>query len=718
MVFNRGKQFLAQKISFEKLKPAGISTGWFIVLCVLPGIFIYFRMLNFGFLNPLENLDFAANQPLKLSGLTNIFFGHQNSLSIGNFLPALKDFFTEYNPFLFHLLILLLHLANSCLLYFLIFRISRDKLISGLSAVLLTIHPMNVESVAGTTNPLNLLFSIFALLSCIFYIRFLGGKHKNRYFLLSLLAFLFALFSKSSAVVLPFLLFLIDYRLGEGLKKKQFLLKIPFFFILIIFGVYQLIFGETNILYRQYQFVYNSFDHVFMASYALLFYLFKFFIPVHLSALHPLPLKVSGFMPWIYYTSFAALVLATVFFYLFLKTKKILSVFKVEIIFGLFWFLFSISIFLLSPSSDAIVAEKNSYLPYIGLAYCLSVILRKFCPAGTAVHIQKKLAAALFILVMVFSIISFNRVKTWSNHITVFTDVVKKYPEHPLSYFMLGKAQIVEQAYFDAYFNFTMAITRQENFRDAWYLRGIAQSFMKNYISAISDFDKTIQLDKNFYRAYFNKAVCSEISGDFGTALDAYTLTIKYNPSFWQAFDARGRLYNFLGNYSLASNDLNMAVSLNPVSFQSFNNLGNSCFGLKKYEEAVKNYNKSLAINPEFAEAYYNRAMLKYSQNNKSGALYDFDQAVEIDPGYEDAIFNRGLTQMDLNLYAAALEDFNRLIARNPDSGKTYYYRGLIYLKFNKKDAACSDFKNALERGFTAAQNDFNENCNKKSGNE
>src|SRR6187397_1792194 len=131
---------------------------------------------------------------------------------------------------------LLLHLINTGLVFYFSWLISGKRLwVAAFSAVVFGIHPMHVESVAWVSERKDVLYTLFFLLSLIQYWRFLSdGKNKNLIY--CFLFFVLSLLSKPAAIVLPLILFLLDYWYGQSLKKN-IAFKIPFFVLSIIFGI-------------------------------------------------------------------------------------------------------------------------------------------------------------------------------------------------------------------------------------------------------------------------------------------------------------------------------------------------------------------------------------------------------------------------------------------------------------------------------------------------
>jgi len=142
------------------------------------------------------------------------------------------------HPFAYHLDNLLIHLLCTSLVFYFFILLRIPLMYAALGALLFGIHPMRVESVAWVTERKDLLFCVFYLGSLIMYCKYiLSEKEKPNYFLLTLLFFVFSLFSKIQAVSLPLTLILLDYWYVRPLKWKLLWEKIPFFVLSIGFGL-------------------------------------------------------------------------------------------------------------------------------------------------------------------------------------------------------------------------------------------------------------------------------------------------------------------------------------------------------------------------------------------------------------------------------------------------------------------------------------------------
>lgn len=124
---------------------------------------------------------------------------------------SLEYWLIELDPRFYHLDNLLLHLLNVLLVFWMIWLLAENKVVAFLTALLFSIHPMHVESVAWITERKDVLFSVFYLGAAVSYLYYCMD-FKYKFYGLSLVLFALSLSSKPQAVTLPILLLLLDYQ--------------------------------------------------------------------------------------------------------------------------------------------------------------------------------------------------------------------------------------------------------------------------------------------------------------------------------------------------------------------------------------------------------------------------------------------------------------------------------------------------------------------------
>ena len=109
-----------------------------------------------------------------------------------------------------HITNFLIHLTNTLLLFFALWRLTGHGLSSGFVAALFAVHPLQVESVAWVAQRKTLLCGLFWMLCLTVYGSFVKKPSRVLY-LLMILFFILGLMSKWMIVTLPFVLLLLDY---------------------------------------------------------------------------------------------------------------------------------------------------------------------------------------------------------------------------------------------------------------------------------------------------------------------------------------------------------------------------------------------------------------------------------------------------------------------------------------------------------------------------
>src|ERR1041385_249365 len=459
-------------------------------LCaILLVVFVaYLPSLKNGFTNWDDDRYVIANpliQDLSWDGIKNIF----SVFFDGNYHPftlisyALEFHAYHLDPGVYHTTNLVLHLANSLLVVWLVYKFSGKFLTSFIVGLLFGIHPLHVESVAWIAERKDLLYSLFFLGALISYLHFRQIRLNKRYYYLSLVLFMFSCLSKGMAVTLPAILILFDYYFDSKLSKRTLLEKIPFLTGSLIFGVVAIL-AQHNEGSMVNAATYTMLDQIFIASYGLLFYLYKLFVPISLSAIYPYPDKSNGLLPLMYLVS--PIIVGIVVFLIFYLKR-----YSGSIILGtIFFFLSILPVLQLLPVGGVVVADRYFYISSIGLFYIVADRMVYFYNINSerSKNLKAALIAAAIAVVMISSFLTWERVLVWKNSITLFSDVISKQPN-------CG----------EAYLNLANAYSEAENDDKAIALLQTATEVSPNYANAYC----------NMGNAYFRK-------GKFDKAMECY----------------------------------------------------------------------------------------------------------------------------------------------------------------------------------------------------
>ena len=573
----------------------------------------------------------AIIKELNLKRLFTTFYG-------GNYHPlvalsnAMEYHFFRLNPAVYHFNNLLFHLLNTFLVYKLIEMLTKRNEIAVITALFFGIHPMHVESVAWASERKDVLYSFFYLLAIMSYIKYLTVKEKNtRYFIYTLILCICSLLSKSAAVTFPVLLLLFDWFHKRKFNFKLILEKLPFFALALTFGIIALFSQKSAVQIGETGTLYAVWEKPFLSCYAICLYLYKMFLPVNLSAIYPYPTRIGVFLPWLYYLSPIAVMTIAFFAYKSLKTTKF-------IVFGLLFFFITIILVLqILPVGACIIAERYTYIPYIGTFLILGTGYSSVLNSREKMAVQ--LRPVFTILLIIFAVaclvLTFERTKVWERGDVLFLDAVKKYPA-PMAYNNLGYYHCLRNENDKSGEYYSKSLALDPNSHQALLGRGLANFNLNRFEDAIRDFNRAIKLEPDDTSGYIGRANALSRINKFEEAISDYDFYIKNEPGRSEAYLYRGMALFRTNRFDEAISDFNSSVKHNPENFQAYMMRGFLFYtdgkrieasgdmpeAIRNIEKAIDDYSNSIRLNSNCADAYVNRANA-YKDLNK------FDRAME-----------------------------------------------------------------------------------------
>lgn len=340
---------------------------FFSLLCITFFVFINAINSKYATIDDWVMLRSAQRRALKDASFKNIIDTFKYSHE-GLYHPVITISYSiektifGFIPEIFHFNNVILHLINVILLFLILLQISKSFWLSFITTFLFALHPTRVEVVAWISARKDLIYSLFYLLSIFFYTKTYNST-KTKYLLpLSLICFIFACFSKSMAITLPFVLILLDFYKNK-LSKESIKIYIPYLIISIFF-----IIAAINIHYSE-EFIsrnFNLFRHsinFINAHFNILFYLDKLLLPINLYCMYPFFYNMKTMPPG--YILYSPAILYLIIFFVLLSLRKTKHIF-----FGFSFFLITIfPVCGIFPIGNFAVADRYTYIPYIGLFF-------------------------------------------------------------------------------------------------------------------------------------------------------------------------------------------------------------------------------------------------------------------------------------------------------------------------------------------------------------
>jgi Flp pilus assembly protein TadD len=523
------------------------------------------------------------------------------------------------NPAMHHLINLIIHLANSLLLFLILKRMTGSLWQSSFVAAMFALHPLNVESVAWVASRKNVLSTFFLMLTLWTYVRYTQGPTIGKY-LLVLLAFVLGLMTKPMLVTLPFLLLVLDYwPLGrfpfaqsgycgnsEGTAStmpvsgtehscRLVLEKVP----LLIFSMFSIY--VTSLAARLSGIVIST-EAVPMklrianglVSYVA--YVAKMAWPKDLAVYYPYPAMVP-----LWHTVGAACVLTAVSAFIFRGWKK-----TPYLVTGWLWYLGTLVpvIGLKQVGLWPAMADRFAYVPLIGIFIII---------AWGSPHLVARLRYRRIFLTFgagtvlsLFMILTWIQLHHWKNSSALFQHALRVTSNNHMAHNNLGNVLARQGKTEEAIGHYTRALQITPYFPNAHNNLGKALARQGKNEEAIDHYSKALQLKPNFAGAHNNLGNVLERQGRTNEALYHYSMAIQLKPDLGDAYFNLGTLLAQQGKSRKAIAQFSQALQVEPDSAEAHNSLGALLARQGELSKAIEHFREALRIRPDFRKANRN----------------------------------------------------------------------------------------------------------------
>jgi protein O-mannosyl-transferase len=508
------------------------------------GFITYFQSLFFGFtffddnVLILDNLYFLQNlgNIFKTFTLEVFHVLHASAAYYRPFLTIsymLDAQFAGQNPFFYHLVSVVIHIVNACLVYAFLNKIKIRKELSFLFALIFTIHPVLTQAVSWIPGRNDSLLVLFIIPSFIYFINYLESR-KGKDLIYHLLFFAGAMFTKESSIFIPPIFFMYavlaifdtsgmedvsdNKRRNYIDKRKDYLGKaIP----LIIFGymfIFMVWFFLRSIALANSPSPYtisSAIKAVFENSPAAFLFVGKIFLPFNLTVLPTL--QDSSLILGIISTISLVVLIA-------LYGRKRLWF----ILFGLIWFGVFLSPSFIRPSSAYVpdFLEHRVYVPIIGMFIILGnlELFRK-------IDFKKPLHLAIIsFFLSLFLVLNLTHNRVFRNRIVFWQDAVKYSPHHPLAHKNMGAMYYLDGQVDKAAPEFEKSLELNPREEMIHNNLGLIYLNRKDYVKAEEYFKKELELYPNYDNAHSNLGLLYYIQGKKEEAKNMWLETIAINP--------------------------------------------------------------------------------------------------------------------------------------------------------------------------------------------
>ncbi|MFL6195873.1 MAG: hypothetical protein ACJ75H_16965 [Thermoanaerobaculia bacterium] len=398
-------------------------------------VLAYLPSLRNGFVN-LDDGIYVTGNPHVRQGITRAGLVWAATANVGNNwhpLTVLSHMLDcelfGLNPAGHHATSLLLHTANTVLLFLVLLGMTGAAWRSALVAALFAVHPTHVESVAWIAerkDVLSGLFWILALGAWAFYAR---RPSPGRYLLVALLMIL-GLMSKPMGVTLPFVLLLLDVwpleRLSLGWRRLV-IEKLPLLALSAASSVVTLLYQRTSLAPLE---ALPWTPRLENAAVSCAAYLGKILLPRNLAVFYPMPAEIP------LWKAAAALLLIAGLTILVLRAVRRAP----WLLVGWLWFLITlVPVLGLVQVGRQAMADRYLYIPSIGLFLAIAW--------GIAGLIDRRIAIALSIAALLALAVNTRvQIGYWHDGVALFRHSLEVTGDNPVARLGLARARAERRA--------------------------------------------------------------------------------------------------------------------------------------------------------------------------------------------------------------------------------------------------------------------------------
>jgi hypothetical protein len=510
------------------------SVFWITIYAVTVGCLLsimYLPVLTYGFINFDEIIQVKINplvRSLEPDNLRKIF----TSFSIRSYYPirllsyAIDYHFWGLNPIGYHLTNLLLHILNTLLVFWLVFRLIGDvetgpddraetcappgknpdyRLASAAAAAcIFGIHPVVVEVAAWVGAREELLMALFALLCihCWTHAKQLQQSRRTRravlFYVLSAAFCIFSCLSNAMGILIPAIIVVYEKTLGRT-QTFRHSLRSTWLFWLIAFAAFVLkLMGRSicdeqtlsNPFTRVSHFDPSLCQRLLIIPTEIWENLVVLLWPTRLTILYPNWVPRNFFSADVIFGLMALLLI--IVFLVFVKRHKM-------VVFGMLWFLIA-----MAPSCQIVPgfivrSDRFMYFPWAGLALVIGYAIYA---AGKRLRARMSMAGLL--LAVVLCLLGFRTVEqleTWKNTITAFSHAADINYASNVPHLIAGRTLFELREVDRAIWHLEMAERIDPNCADTRFALGFALAYRGDHKEAIEHLEQGLRLDPYSERA-------------------------------------------------------------------------------------------------------------------------------------------------------------------------------------------------------------------------
>jgi tetratricopeptide (TPR) repeat protein len=532
----------------------------------------------------------------------------------------------------------LIHIANTLLLFLVLKRATTNLWASAFIAAAFALHPLHVESVAWASERKDVLSTFFGILAIWAYLRYTEHPNIQRYLLTALL-FCLSLLSKQMLVTLPIVLLLLDYWPLGRLKLAQqssrnppktvpsvsirrcLLEKVPLLLLSVAASlVVYLVQLRTGTVRSYLEFPLSC--RITNALVAYVAYIGKMFWPAHLAIFYPH--QEANLPLWQIIGSGLLLLLITAAAIYKARQKPYLLV-------GWLWYLVTaLPVIGIVQVGVQAYADRYTYVPLTGLfiiiAWGANDLFSRLC------HRQAVLALVAVAVIAALGVMQHRQVKYWRDGMTLYTHATQVTKNNWWAYHHIGELFFREEKFDEAIKYLNDALRIKPDFADAHNNIGAALVRQEKFDEAIQHLTEALQINPASAEAHANLGFAFAKMGDDKQAIEHYLASLQIDPAQPETQFNLANSFMKKGELDRAVLHYQQALNLKSDYLEARSNLAKALANQGKLQQAIEHWQQLLQTNPNEPVVHNNLATAYYRLGDFDKAISHWQNALRLNP--------------------------------------------------------------------------------------
>ena len=583
---------------------------WLALLVAIVAVIPFLPALHNDFVswdddkNFLQNFHYRGLGPAQLKWMwTTFHLGHYVPLS---WMTLGLDYVVwGMNPFGYHLTNLVLHGANTGVIFLVARRLlatatrtereSRDNgIAAAFAALVFAVHPLRVESVAWATERRDVLSGLLYSLSVWLYLRAIEKEPVSpRRYAPVFVVFLAALLAKATAMTLPAVLLLLNvyplrrltWPLRSGTAWRQVAKELTPLAMLSLAAML------LSLLALHPGPQLGVADKLAVSAYGLAFYLLKTVAPLGLGPIYPMPLVVPAGAP-AYLAAYAAI--ATIVFFAALEWRRWPGIAA-----ALVGFVVAVLPMLGAvQNGPQVAADRYTYHPAPAVALLAGAAFLLFWRRS-----RTATAVGGGGLLLALGALTWVQTGYWRDSESLWRRGVAVAPQSAIAHDGLGTVYFRKDSLQRALAEYELGARLSPNYADVHANIAVTLARLGRYDEAEEHLQHALELKPDFDMAESNYGIILAMQGKPMSAIGHYGLALQINPQNWAAELNWGNALVATGNLEPALFHYRRAAELNPTSVEAEARWGATLAQLGRIEDAIPHFQRAVRLDPSDARA-------------------------------------------------------------------------------------------------------------------